>query len=217
MPLKVRAVKVDGIIDNIHKSFQAECVKKGVSFEISVNHSELVYVDLKKVEKIIWNLVSNAIKFTEKDGDVFLSAELEIVSGKQFLKVLVSDSGVGIAQEDTPNILNDFIKKEEAVNLCQDGNGIGLSIVNDLVELHYRSIPVDSKVALGTTFTVLIPTDVSVYSEDEIVNDEVERVQVEEEISFSIRDDVHLEKDKNHHYNLPILLLVEDNVQFVNT
>jgi cell cycle sensor histidine kinase DivJ len=109
--------------------------------------------DPRAFRQIVLNLVSNAIKFTERGGRVTVSARVE---GARMM-LCVKDNGVGIAQEDLKRIGDPFFQAGKIYQRRHEGTGLGLSIVKSLVALHRGEIDVQSKVEEGTTVTVMLP------------------------------------------------------------
>ena len=109
--------------------------------------------DPRAFKQIVLNLVSNAIKFTERNGKVTVSAAVE---GSR-LVLRVSDTGVGIAADDLTRIGNPFFQAGKTYQRRHEGTGLGLSIVKSLVGLHAGAMSVQSKVDEGTTVTVSLP------------------------------------------------------------
>jgi len=109
--------------------------------------------DPRAFKQIVLNLVSNAIKFTERGGKVTISADVE---GTQ-LVFRVADTGVGIAPDDLKRIGNPFFQAGNTYQRRHEGTGLGLSIVKSLVALHCGELTVQSKVDEGTTVTVALP------------------------------------------------------------
>jgi cell cycle sensor histidine kinase DivJ len=109
--------------------------------------------DPRAFKQIVINLVSNAIKFTERGGTVTVSAHVE---GSR-LMLRVTDTGVGIAADDLKRIGNPFFQAGKTYQRRHEGTGLGLSIVKSLVELHAGEISLQSKIDEGTTVTVALP------------------------------------------------------------
>ena len=109
--------------------------------------------DPRAFKQIVLNLVSNAIKFTERGGTVTVSAAVE---GSR-LKLRVTDTGVGIGAEDLKRIGNPFFQAGKTYQRRHEGTGLGLSIVKNLVALHSGEMTVQSEVNEGTTITVVLP------------------------------------------------------------
>ncbi|HEU4806389.1 MAG TPA: PAS domain-containing sensor histidine kinase [Nitrobacter sp.] len=109
--------------------------------------------DPRAFRQIVLNLVSNAVKFTERGGRVTISARVD--GSRMILRVM--DNGVGIAQEDLKRIGDPFFQAGKTYQRRHEGTGLGLSIVKSLVALHRGEIDVQSKVEEGTTVTVMLP------------------------------------------------------------
>jgi PAS domain S-box-containing protein len=114
--------------------------------------SEPVFVDRDMWEKIVLNLVSNAFKYT-LEGEI--SVSLRVKNGSAVLSV--RDTGAGIAETELPNLFNRFHRVEDARGRTQEGTGIGLALVQELVKLHGGTVGVESLYGKGSTFTVTIP------------------------------------------------------------
>jgi len=109
--------------------------------------------DPRAFKQIVLNLVSNAIKFTERGGSVTISARVE----GQRMALRVMDNGVGIAPDDLKRIGDPFFQAGTTYQRRHEGTGLGLSIVKSLVALHGGEMDVQSRVAEGTTVTVMLP------------------------------------------------------------
>ena len=121
----------------------------------------MVYVDRTAMERVITNLVSNAIKYTERGGDikVYISYLVDDIYVK------VSDTGFGIEKEHLPRIFNRFYRVDMTGSRMFGGTGLGLSIAKELVDLHGGRIDVHSVLGKGTDFTVMIPIARKVFSD----------------------------------------------------
>lgn len=112
-----------------------------------------IVADPRAFKQIVLNLVSNAIKFTERGGSVTVSAQLE----REKLLLRVRDTGVGIAADDLKRIGDPFFQAGKTYQRRYEGTGLGLSIVKSLVTLHGGEMSLDSKLDEGTTVTVVLP------------------------------------------------------------
>jgi signal transduction histidine kinase len=115
---------------------------------------EPIRVDRQMWEKIVLNLLSNAFKFTLSG---FIRVKLHAVEGG--VELVVQDSGVGIRAGDLPHLFERFYRAQTPQARTQEGSGIGLALVQELVRLHGGSITVESQEGAGTTFTVRLPAD----------------------------------------------------------
>ena len=164
MKLYVEQVNVSEFLTTLStESFSPLAADRHIQFTTMLPTQQITgYVDSDKLEKILFNLVSNAFKYTNADGTVTLSA----TQADGWLTLKVADSGVGIDLREQKFIFNPFYSSKKNDNTIS--NGIGLSITRQLVTLHHGTIDVESQTGRGSTFTVVLPLDVSHYSEAEI-------------------------------------------------
>jgi cell cycle sensor histidine kinase DivJ len=111
--------------------------------------------DLRAFKQILLNIVSNAIKFTERGGSVTVTAGVEDAR----LMLRVTDTGVGIGSEDLKRIGDPFFQAGKTYQRRHEGTGLGLSIVKSLVGMHGGEMHVESRVDEGTTITIALPLD----------------------------------------------------------
>ena len=111
--------------------------------------------DPEAMEKVLFNLMSNAVKFTPQEGRIKLAISGPSADGNAEMRI--SDSGIGIDAAELPHIFDRFHQAEGSSSSVQQGTGIGLALVKELVELHGGSIGVESEIGRGTTFTISIP------------------------------------------------------------
>ena len=121
------------------------------------------FFDRDKLEKIITNLVSNALKFTDEGGAVGVHASLQ----ESTLRITVEDTGCGISADQLPHVFDRFYRADETHRT--EGTGIGLALTKELVELHRGRITVESTPNRGSLFTLVLRVDQSSYRKDEIV------------------------------------------------
>jgi len=113
---------------------------------------EPVYVDHEMWEKIVLNLLSNALKFTFK-GRV----KVELSEEKDSAVLRISDTGEGIPKNELPNLFKRFYRVQGSKSRTHEGSGIGLAFIHELIKMHSGAIEVESELGKGTTFTVFIP------------------------------------------------------------
>ncbi len=119
--------------------------------------------DEHRLEQVWINILSNAIKYTKKDGLI----TVEIKKGTKYIEVYVEDTGMGMSSEVVSHIFERFYREEKARSI--EGNGLGLSIVKSIVELHNGNIDVISDVDVGTTFIVRLPVEKPLSLKDRII------------------------------------------------
>lgn len=138
---------------NLASVFRSAIEKAGLEFNVNMNDiHEKVYLDSISWEKIIFNLLSNALKFTHQ-GSITMTLQKE--SENVVLQVI--DTGIGIPKQELPLMFERFHRIENANGRSQDGSGIGLALTHDLVTLHGGTIHVESEEDKGSIFTISIP------------------------------------------------------------
>ncbi|MFB7141924.1 sensor histidine kinase [Gottfriedia sp. NPDC056225] len=121
--------------------------------ELSVQLEEVQYIGNEELLSQVWmNLLDNAIKFTQKNGQI----HLELTKTQREIVVKITDNGIGMAEEEQLRIFERFYKSDRSRNRQKKGSGLGLSIVQKIVELHNGNIVVSSIPSEGTTFTVTL-------------------------------------------------------------
>lgn len=162
------------------------------------------WFDGDKLEKILSNLLSNAIKYTDK-GSITVSLKRD----GDVAVVEVKDTGKGIDAKDLPHIFNRFYTVNEQRS---DSNGIGLSLVKELVELHHASISVNSEVGVGSVFTLVVPINREHYADSELKEYKTEAERLELQLpqeNLNVELDTTQADDKK-------MLIVEDNEELRN-
>jgi signal transduction histidine kinase len=112
-----------------------------------------VFVDASQIERVFVNLANNAIKFTPAGGKITIKAS----DAGEFIQVDISDTGIGIAENDLEKIFEEFYRVSNPINETVQGTGLGLSLVKRIIEAHKGKIWVKSKVNSGTTFSFTVP------------------------------------------------------------
>lgn len=198
-------------ISEASEAFQDLSDRKKISLEVNSNILALqTYFDQDKMERIVFNLLSNAFKFTKEGGEVNLEMSLEINNQqlKSMFHIKVSDTGIGIDQENIGRIFDRFFMDNNVSAILNQGSGIGLSIVKEFVELHGGQITVESKLGSGTSFQVSIP--VEVIAQEKLTT--ASNVDLPNETITHEQDFAHqaIVGDES----MPTVLLVEDNEEF---
>lgn len=161
------------------ESFGQLMEKKNIAFQFNASPQSLIgYFDEDKVGKIVYNLLSNAYKYTDT-GTVSVSLTQEEKEGHRYALISVSDTGHGIASEDIKCIFTRFYTANNDKEA--ESNGIGLSLVEELTELHHAHISVESQLGKGSCFTLSIPLDKDCYQPEERLPDAPESIDAEEE------------------------------------
>lgn len=139
-------------IEKIVFNFQAEFKNKGVRIKFCGKRQE-IFAEKDKISQVIINLISNALKYTPRDGLVTINVE----NTESMVKMIIKDTGTGISNEDLPFIFDRFYRADKSRNRLTGGKGIGLAIAKTIVELHQGKIDVKSKLNEGSEFIVSLP------------------------------------------------------------
>lgn len=177
MPLQARP---DDILQRIREwtaSFVSLAESRDITLDLNFPEQPIiVYFDPEKLEKIIYNLLGNAFKFTPEDGKITVAADIPSSSGAvkgsmaQVIQITISDSGVGIAPEHLDHIFDRFYSANESTTGEQSSTGIGLALTKEFVDLHHGKIEVSSEVGKGSKFTVMLPLGKDHLRAEEIVD-----------------------------------------------
>jgi two-component system sensor histidine kinase ResE len=153
--LTYQSVKLKDFFERVLRKFQGIAKEKGISLTSHLEfHEETFPFDPDKMEQVLTNLIDNAIRHTETNGQVSISARFV----NEGLKLEVSDSGIGISEDDLPYIFERFYKADKARTRGEAGTGLGLAIVKNIVNAHNGTIHVQSELNKGTQFTLFIPS-----------------------------------------------------------
>ena len=126
-----------------------------------------IYADTNKLEKVFSNLISNALKFTERGGTV----SIETKDKENHIEISVSDTGIGISEDELPYIFDRFKQVDGSSSRKYEGTGLGLTLVKELVELHHGSVDVTSEKGKGTTFTINLLKGKDHFKKEEIIKE----------------------------------------------
>ncbi|HET7815897.1 MAG TPA: SpoIIE family protein phosphatase, partial [Candidatus Baltobacteraceae bacterium] len=198
---------------DVASSFRSAIESTGLTFEVECDLEEPVYVDRSMWERILLNLLSNALKFTH-DGSITITLR-STPAGAQ---LAVSDTGVGIAEQDLPNLFERFHRIRGAKSRSHEGSGIGLALVHDLAELHGGSVRAESRVGEGTTFYVTVPFGSSHLDASKIVAGEsnqyvsaIDQYLADVDATMISPRDTSRAEVGNAPSNAPRILLADDN------
>ena len=181
-------------------SFNSHAAQRKIDYRVRIPQTDLwASFDRDKLEKIVYNLISNAFKFSE-DGALI---SVDATFGKLGLQMSVSDSGKGIPKEKLPFIFDRFYQVDSSSTKEEEGSGIGLSLSKDLVELMDGTITVSSTMGIGTTFTVQLPLQQIMTGETEASENFSHAISHVPTNQFEF-----IKEDKR---DVPEILLVEDN------
>ena len=215
MTLHVSPGNVVKFCREIFLAFQNMAISKNIDYSFETNQTELeLYFDKVQMEKVLFNLLSNAFKFTPTNGKISLKINQE----NQFIQIQVSDNGKGIPLENQAGLFSNFYQANATTTI---GTGLGLSLSKSIIELHrghitFQSSPKSNNDFGATTFTVSLKKGKAHFNEDDFITD---YVYYDHALNYNIEaiPDKQSLVDQNQQEPLPVahkkysILLVEDN------
>jgi signal transduction histidine kinase/ligand-binding sensor domain-containing protein/DNA-binding response OmpR family regulator len=210
--LSVNLIQADIIVylKYLFESFHSMAEGKEIALQFkSIQKSFMMDYDPDKILNIVFNLVSNAIKYTDKGGTITMTADPKQGSEKYF-EMSIQDTGAGISAENLPLIFDRFYQASDGRGKA-GGTGLGLAIVKELIHLMKGSVSVKSEMGKGTTFTIILPVTRNV-----VLGEEPMMSGIKEQLPFElaaegIQQDEKIIKTEGK----PLLLIVEDNPDVV--
>jgi signal transduction histidine kinase/class 3 adenylate cyclase len=170
MKVKARKTNLVRLLRQVSCSFESLAARHQVQFDcVSSSETVEVYFDQEKIEKVFYNLLSNAFKVTGPGGKI----RVAITTTDTEARVRVTDTGRGIPADQLPFIFERFRQVDGSSTREFEGTGIGLSIVKEYVDLHRGTIEVESEMNLGTSFVIAIPLGKEHFSSDEITGHKI--------------------------------------------
>lgn len=192
-------------IQSIVRSFQPMGERRQIALHFDSNQSHLeVAFDAEALEKVLSNLLSNALKFTPPKGKVWVQVEVGEHERRRVVEIVVKDTGEGISQDELLTIFDRFVQGDGSTTRVHEGTGIGLALAKELVELHGGNILVESEEGFGSAFIVRLPVSPEESSKEteERVADTSSNGTIQKEEQVPGRRD-----------SKPIILIVEDNAE----
>ena len=149
---------INRVIKDTAASFEVICGKKDISFDLTfADNIQMVYADLGKIQQVLYNLIDNAIKFSESNSAI----TIEVVEKNEKVFVSIKDQGIGIPRKDQNKIWERFYKSDLSRGKDKKGTGLGLSIVKEIIQAHDEHINVISTEGVGTEFIFSLPRVIS--------------------------------------------------------
>lgn len=213
MEYRFNATKISEPLEFVKNTFDNLAQKKNITINIDMDDEmPQIYIDLQRIEQVLSNLVSNAVKFTQEDGTIKLQAKTvakpELDNSKIFIdpssletkpkelltggyvQITVEDSGIGIKKEDIPKVFDKFQQIESSLSREVGGTGLGLPIAKQLIDAHRGQIWLESEEGKGTKFSFILPV-------------------ANQENTFILEMDKALQHAKYNHSNLALLTIEE--------
>ncbi|NOQ47951.1 MAG: PAS domain-containing sensor histidine kinase, partial [Methanococcoides sp.] len=156
MKLYIEQFAVSDVIKDVQSLMIPLAAKKNINFVCDIDiEKPTIKADMIKFKQILYNLVNNAIKFTDQGGSVTIGGKIS----EDFVHISVKDSGIGISPEDQDKLFYPFFQADSSITREYGGTGLGLAIVKKFVEMHSGEVWVESELGKGSTFGFSIPTD----------------------------------------------------------
>jgi signal transduction histidine kinase/DNA-binding response OmpR family regulator len=208
---------------NIKEAFNELAGQKNIDFTFTSEVKEqMIYFDRDKVDKILFNLLSNAFKFTSSSGTVEIIIRKVMHrfygSEKEALEIEIRDNGPGISEKNIGRIFERFYQADEQQGNIYPGTGIGLPLSKSFIELHKGDISVSSKPGSGTSFFIHFQLGKDHLSESEIITIDTEYERIGRNIVDEVTENDEAEgtgsggADRDIYSDKPLLMIVEDNV-----
>jgi signal transduction histidine kinase len=154
LSLALELIPIEPLVQSAGALSRPLADKRGITLSLSLSPNlPKVVADPVRMKQVLYNLISNAIKFTPKGGSVWLTASADQAS----VCISVRDTGIGVRAADLPRLFQEFVQIDSVPGERPEGAGLGLALSKRLVEMHGGDIAVRSEVGRGSTFTVTIP------------------------------------------------------------
>lgn len=210
LKLRVSPGDVAAFVKNEAESISPLIKKHKIHFSVLCDPESIIgYFDTDKLDKILYNLLSNAAKYNKEGG--YVQVTISYAEDKDFVRLSVKDNGLGISREKQKTLFSRFYEGDYR-KFNTIGTGIGLSLTKDLVELHGGTICVESEERHGTEFIVTLPIERSYFKEEQI--DEETVLPIQKTIIYN--EDAEEQKDKmEKDAQSNFVLVVEDNEELL--
>ena len=152
--LEITDFDINGVIKNTAATFEGSCMEKKIRFKLVLTGKTLfVTADEEKIKQVLYNLIDNAIKFSNADSTI----KVETTEKNEKVFVSVKDSGIGIPKDSLKLIFDRFYKTDSSRGKDKKGTGLGLSITKEIINAHHENINVISTEGVGTEFIFTLP------------------------------------------------------------
>ena len=151
--LDCKPVDLRALVEEVCKHAEVLAEEKNMKIVIAFLEPTEVKGDEVRLRQMVWNVLQNGIKYTQRGGELKISLQNE----DEFVLLSIQDTGIGIPEEDLPLIFNRFYRVDKARTRDEGGSGLGLSICKQIAEAHKGKIEVESKLGVGTRFKIRLP------------------------------------------------------------
>ncbi|PSN16250.1 hypothetical protein C7271_20360, partial [filamentous cyanobacterium CCP5] len=155
--LDCRAIAVADLCESSLMFVQQQALKKQIVIRLEIPRLPLLWADERRLRQVLINLLDNAIKFTPAGGLVTIRASQHNQGTQPWLRIAITDTGIGIAPEHMGQLFQAFVQVDSALNRKYEGTGLGLSLVKKIMNLHGGNVTVTSQEGRGSCFTLDLP------------------------------------------------------------
>ncbi len=218
--LQVTERDIVKFVKGIGSLFTFHAGQRKIEFKINaVQEKVFIWFDFNLMEKVIYNLLSNAFKYTEDRVEIRISLSSEENGDANWLKIVVSNNGKGISPEQQEYIFDRFYQvKKSNKNKSQFGSGIGLALCKEYLDLQHGRIFLEKSSDEGTSFVILVKTGKEHFSADQFAQDgEIkEDFDLNPMVDYEYHGDEKLLEDQEAGPDLPIVLVIDDNIDMLS-
>lgn len=212
MALNAENQNIVSFLKNIFFSFESHAAQKKIRLTFTSETDDIkVLFDTDKMEKVFYNLLSNAFKFTEENGDIHIVID---IANAHLIEISVRDTGCGIPGDQLRHVFDRFYQVDDSNTREHEGTGIGLALAKELVLLHKGTIKVNSRLGVGTRFTVTLPyifADRSKAAVSAIISEENIQAASDSNDEASKPAEAFVQEAQQLDGDKKIVLIVEDN------
>ncbi len=222
--LRARKINLNRLVKEVVSLFYSLAAQKKIDLKFYSKEEEInLYCDTDKIEKIVVNLISNALKFTKKNGEINVTVLKEEKQSREYpsgyAQLVVEDTGIGISGGNLKNIFDPFYQVDPSIKREYEGTGIGLALAKEYIELHKGTINTTSVIGKGTKFEIKLSLGKEHLQSADIIENEEAYQAVVSDISL-LKTEFELEEDHSFTDNYEqteegddrfSILVVEDN------
>jgi len=208
MQIRVTESDLVAFVGEVVEAFQRPAQKKGIQL-LFTHENDLIplWYDRSMLDKVLFNLLSNALKFTPRNGKINVKMEHNHLEGH--VLVVVEDSGTGMSKKDLENVFSRFYQGEQNRSL---GTGIGLALSKEIIQLHHGEITVQSVMGRGTRFEIRLKTGKAHFDESQLASSMNDQLLEDSSImEFDISEMTETDENTDLNLNEHTLLIIEDN------
>lgn len=212
LQLNLEKTDIIAFSDDIFNSFQEIAEQKNISYSFEQSHpSFMLFIDKKKIDKILYNLLSNAFKFTPKNGEIVFSINID--QAKQTCLIHVKDNGIGVDSEKQHLLFSRFMQ----INFSSAGTGVGLSLVKEFIDAHKGKVWHEDNKPKGSVFLVELSTNPAIYSGENFIQptnaEETDNQSLSDKVVYpsTSNETVELPQNYTEEYRDFTILIIDDN------